>query len=262
MGLNSAIEATLRRQRLLVSSGLAVIIALAWAYMFYLAGEMKSPEMGMEMGPPHMHVWGGVDFMLMFIMWTVMMVAMMTPSAAPMILLFAKVNQQRRQRQKPFLGTGIFLLGYLLVWTGFSAVVTLAQWGLHSSALLSPMMVSTSPVLAGTLLIAAGIFQFTPLKNACLVHCQSPLGFFMTKWREGIKGALIMGIRHGSYCLGCCWLLMLLLFVAGVMNLVWVAIITAVVLVEKIAPVGHWVSPLIGLIAFGWGTQMLFVFFF
>lgn len=168
-----------------------------------------------------------------------------------------QINRQHHEEQAPFLATGIFLLGYVIVWTGFSAVATLAQWGLHSLALLSPMMVSTSPILGGVLLIGAGIFQFTPLKHACLAHCRTPLGFLMTEWREGTQGALFMGLRHGSFCVGCCWLLMALLFVAGVMNLLWVAAIAAYVLIEKVVPEGQWVSRAIGSLVIVWGTWMI-----
>ena len=147
--------------------------------------------------------------------------------------------------------------GYLLVWAGFSVLATLAQWGLHRAALLSPMMGSTSPVLGGLLLLAAGLFQWTPLKYACLQHCRSPLSFLMTEWREGHRGALGMGLRHGSYCTGCCWLLMALLFVAGVMNVLWVATITAFVLIEKVAPRGDVVGRVAGVVLVIAGLLML-----
>jgi predicted metal-binding membrane protein len=154
-----------------------------------------------------------------------MMVAMMVPSAAPLVLIFARVNRQRRERESPVAPAAILLLGYVSVWAGFSAVATGAQWGLHSAALLSPMMVSTSPILGGMLLVLAGVFQWTPLKRMCLVHCRSPLAFLMAHWREGKRGPLVMGLHHGAFCVGCCWILMALLFVAGVMNLLWVAAI-------------------------------------
>lgn len=237
-------------------SGLAGVVVLAWAYIFYLASGMESMGTGMEVAMPHMRSWGPADFILLFIMWGVMMVAMMVPSAAPMVLMFATVNRRRRQRQGPFVPTGVFLLGYVVVWAVFSALATLAQWGLHSAALLSPMMVSTSPLLGGALLVSAGIFQLTPFKNACLTHCRSPLGFLLNDWREGTRGALNMGLHHGSYCVGCCWVLMSLLFVAGVMNLLWVAIIAAFVLVEKVAPAGHWVGRATGLLLMVWGAWM------
>lgn len=254
-------EAILKRDRTVVGVSLVGIVALAWFYMFYLAWDMSNMEMemgtGMEMAMPNMQVWGVMDVILMFVMWTVMMVAMMIPSAAPMILMYAQIARKQQAQQQPYLATGLFLLGYLIIWTFFSAVATLAQWVLHAMALLSPMMVSSSPLLGGILLISAGLFQFTSLKYTCLSHCRSPFGYFMTEWREGTRGALMMGLRHGSYCVGCCWLLMALLFVAGVMNLLWVAAIAAYVLIEKVVPTGHRISQIIGLLLIGWGTWML-----
>lgn len=237
-------------------SGLAVLTLLAWAYMFYLTRGMNNIEMGREMALPQMRSWGVADFVLMFVMWAAMMVAMMTPSAAPMVLMFANLNRRRRAQQGLFVPTGVFLLGYLVVWTGFSSLATVAQWGLHAAALLSPMMVSTSPILGGALLLAAGIFQWTPLKHTCLRHCRSPMGFMMHEWREGTWGAFVMGLKHGSYCVGCCWFLMALLFVAGVMNLLWIAAIAGFVLLEKVVPVGHWVGRVAGVLLIGWGTWM------
>ena len=190
----------------------------------------------MDMAMPMLQQWRAADLVLLFVMWLVMMVAMMVPSATPMLLMFATIVRQRRQRQQPAVPTGVFLLGYLLVWAGYSALATFAQWGLHSAALLSPMMMTTSGRLGGALLIVAGLFQFTPLKSLCLSRCRSPLGFLTTEWREGVRGALIMGIKHGGYCVTCCWSLMALLFVAGVMNLLWVVAIAALVLLEKVTP--------------------------
>jgi predicted metal-binding membrane protein len=143
------------------------------------------------------------------------------------------------------------------VWTGFSALATVAQWGLHVAALLSPGMVATSPWLGGGLLLAAGIFQWTPLKNACLRQCRSPVNFLLQSWREGPTGALVMGLRHGAYCAGCCWFLMALLFVAGVMNLLWVATIMAFVLLEKAAPKGDWIARFGGALLVGWGLLVI-----
>ena len=239
-------ESVLKRDRAFVIAGLAGIVAIAWGYMIYLDRAMGK-TMGMERAMPRMQGWGTVDFVLMFFMWAVMMVAMMTPSATPMILTFSRINRRRHERRNPIVVTGVFLAGYLVVWTVFSAVATFAQWGLHRAALLSPMMVSNNPLLGGMLLIGAGVFQFTPLKHACLSHCRSPIGFFMTEWREGNRGAFFMGVHHGIYCVGCCWLLMALLFVSGVMNLLWVASIAAYVLVEKIVPAGHWIGRAIGM---------------
>jgi predicted metal-binding membrane protein len=240
------LEAVRRRDRATVLVGLVGISGLAWAYVGYLAWNMEQIKMGMEIVTPQMQAWGALDLVLLFVMWVVMMVAMMVPSASPLILTFATVNRKRREREDPVVPTAVFLLGYLVVWTGFSAVAIFAQWGLHTAALLSPMMVSTSSILGGILLIAAGVFQWTPLKHACLKHCRSPLGFLMTEWREGTRGALVMGLKHGSYCVGCCWILMALLFVAGVMNLLWVATIAAFVLAEKVLPRGDLVGRVAG----------------
>ncbi len=239
-------EAVLRRDRMMVLGGLVGISALAWAYLGYMAWEMEAVDMAMQMAMPRLRVWGAMDILLLFVMWVVMMVAMMVPTAASMILTYAALIRRQQAQPEPFAPTTVFLGGYLLVWTGFSALATLAQWGLHSAALLSPMMVSTSPILGSVLLLSAGIFQWTPWKYACLKHCRSPLGFLLTDWREGAWGALWMGLRHGSYCMGCCWFLMALLFVAGVTNLLWVATITAFVLVEKIVRRGDLVGRVAG----------------
>jgi len=251
------LEAVLKRDRAFVIAGLAGVAAISWAYMIYLDKTMgESMEMGMEMGLAGMQGWGPVDFLLMFMMWAVMMVAMMTPSATPMILTYSRIYRRRHEQRNPLVATGAFLSGYLVVWTVFSAVATFAQWRLQQADLLSSMMVSNNPLFGGLLLIGAGIFQFTPLKNACLTQCRSPIGFFMTEWREGNKGAFYMGIHHGTYCVGCCWLLMALLFVAGVMNLLWVAAIAGYVLVEKIIPAGNWVGRAVGLCTIVVGVWM------
>ena len=246
MQSSTALAAVLKRDRMIVLTGLTGITALAWAYMGYLAWDMGHMDMSMDMAMPHMQTWGAMDLVLLCVMWAVMMVAMMVPSAAPMLLMFTTINRRRRTQQQPYVPTAVFLGGYLLVWTSFSVLAMLAQWGLHSAALLSPMMVSTSPILGGLVLLAAGSFQWTPLKYTCLTRCRSPLGFLMTDWREGHRGALIMGLRHGMYCVGCCWFLMALLFVAGVMNLLWVAAIAAFVLVEKVVPRGDLVGRIAG----------------
>ncbi|MEW6158226.1 MAG: DUF2182 domain-containing protein [Verrucomicrobiota bacterium] len=236
----ASLEEVLQRDRVIVGLGLFGVAAVSWGYMAYEARAMALTGVcecfGLKMGAADATAWGWVDLLALFLMWAEMMVAMMVPTVAPMILTFATVNRNRRQQQRPYVPTSLFLAGYLIVWTVFSAVAALVQWGLHETALLSPMMVSTSSWMGGGLLIAAGVFQWTPLKHACLRHCRSPLSFLMTDWREGLGGALRMGINHGAYCLGCCWFLMALLFVAGVMNLLWIAAITAFVLLEKISP--------------------------
>jgi len=248
MTSSSPLEAVLKRDRLIVLVGLSGVTVLAWLYLVMLAAQMSDsmPNMsgmanmsGTDMlAMLKLRAWTAQDFVLMLLMWVVMMIGMMLPSAAPMILLFAIVNRKSQQQGNPFVPTSAFALGYLLVWSGFSVAATVLQWGLEQAALLSPMMVSTSPLLGGIILVAAGVFQWTPLKQACLIHCRSPIAFIMHGWRPGIGGAIRMGLEHGVYCLGCCWILMGLLFVGGVMSLVWIALITLFVLLEKAAPFG------------------------
>jgi predicted metal-binding membrane protein len=212
---------------------------------------------GMSMSGPDIHPWSTATLLPLFLMWAEMMVAMMLPSATRSILTFAKVQRNRREQEQPFVATGIFVLGYLAMWTGFSAVAAIAQWALHAKALLSPTMVGTSPALGGALLMAAGIFQWTPLKHKCLTNCCSPRTSLVTGWREGRRGAFTMGLKNGVQCLGCCWLLMLLLFVAGVMNIWWIAIITLLVLIEKTAPRGLFLGKIAGVLFVGWGIWMV-----
>jgi predicted metal-binding membrane protein len=240
------------RDRTVVMAGLGSVTALSWAYLWRLAGDP------MAMCMVNMNPWSATDLFALFAMWAAMMVAMMIPSASPMILAFAGVNRTRRAQALPYALTSAFVLGYVTAWTGFSLAATVAQEALHSAALVSTMGVSTSRVLGGTVLAAAGIFQWTPLKGACLRHCRTPLGFILTEWRDGNLGAYRMGLQHGLYCVGCCWLLMALLFVAGVMNLWWVAAIAAFVLLEKVIPAGPWVARATGVLLFLWGGWMLF----
>ena len=254
------LENALRKDRYIVLAGLAAITLLAWAYLVYLARGMA--DMGeidaMTMAGANVGVgWDSTSILLTFLMWAVMMVGMMVPSAAPMILAFANINRRRREQGNPYVPTGVFLSGYLLVWVGFSMAATLAQIGFSLALLLSPMMASANPVFGGVLLLVAGAFQLSPLKTACLRHCRTPMGFITNDWREGGKGALWMGIHHGSYCLGCCWALMGLLFLLGVMNLLWIAALAALVLVEKVVPAGVWVGRAAGVGLLAWGFWLL-----
>lgn len=254
------LEAALRRDRYVVMAVLAAITLLAWAYLVYLAqGMADMQEMSdMVMSGGNMGVgYGPVDITLTFLMWAVMMVGMMVPSAAPMILAFANINRRRRQQGSPYVPTAVFLTGYLLAWAVFSAVATVAQISLSLNFLLSPMMASASPIFGAVLLLAAGLFQLSPLKSVCLRHCRTPMGFITNDWREGRRGALLMGLHHGGYCLGCCWALMGLLFLLGVMNLLWIAALAAFVLVEKMVPAGEWVGRAAGVGLLAWGVWLL-----
>ena len=242
------------REYLVVGGGLAGIALAGWAYMFYMAWAMANMDkVDMWMPPLATATWTAWDFFMLFVMWATMMVAMMTPSILPMVAMFASLNKNRRSRQQPYTPTFIFVAGYLLAWTGFSVLATIAQWPLHTSGLLNPMMDSRSYLLSGVVLIVAGIYQWTPAKDACLKTCRSPLGFLMTQWREGAMGALVMGVRHGIYCVGCCWALMLVLFGVGVMNMLWVMLITAFVLIEKVLPAPGFMRITSGLGLICWG---------
>ena len=256
---STSLEEVFKRDRTIVLVGLAGIAILSWAYIFRLAQEMTSRNVAAGAALPQMSPWSGLDFTMIFLMWAVMMIAMMVPSAAPMILVFATINRKNRENQRPYTSTGVFLLGYLVIWSGFAVMATLSQWALHTATLLSPMMVGTSPLLGGGLLVAAGTFQWSRAKNVCLTNCRTPLGFLMSEWRDGRRGALVMGLRHGFFCLGCCWMLMALLFVLGVMNILWIAALAGFVLVERIAPAGHLISRIAGLIFVGWGAWIALV---
>lgn len=246
-----------QRDRWAVLTGLVGVTAIAWVYLVAMAADMDGMMMD-AMAMPSMEAWSATDFVLMFVMWAVMMVGMMLPSATPMILLYAAVTRRHSQRGHMFASTGVFAAGYLIAWTGFSLLATVLQWALEQMALLSPMMVSTSSYLGGGLLIAAGVYQWTPLKHACLDNCRAPAEFLSRTWRNGTRGAVLMGMHHGAYCIGCCWLLMALLFVVGVMNLLWVAALTAIVLVEKVAPGGAVVSRVFGAVFVAAGLFIVF----
>ncbi len=236
MNANRPLESLLKRDRAVTIAGLAGLAVLAWAWLLVEAAGMAGMADAMMAAGPK--PWTAAEFALTFMMWSVMMVAMMTPSAAPMILLYALVARRQREQGGAAASTGVFTAGYLAVWSAFSLAATGLQWGLEQAALLSPAMAGISPLLGGALLAGAGVYQFTPLKQACLAHCRSPIQFLAHGWRPGAGGAIRMGIRHGAFCVGCCWVLMALLFVGGVMNLLWVAAIAGFVLIEKLAPFG------------------------
>ncbi len=232
LALDRGLEAVARHDRRVTIAGLAAVIALSWVYLGFMAVADGSAAMDMA-SPPALNT---VALTMTFVMWTVMMAGMMLPSAAPTILLYAALVRKNGERGSILPGVWIFVGGYLFVWTVFSAAATALQALLEQSAMLTPAMTLASTTIGGATLIAAGLYQLTPLKRACLTKCQNPFEFLITHWRPGSWGTFRMGVEHGAYCVGCCWALMLLLFVAGVMNLAWVALIAAFVLFEKVVP--------------------------
>lgn len=243
-----------------VHLGLMAVAGVSWLYLVYMAWGMANMDVpAAQLFMPAMMHWGAMDLVLVFVMWAIMMAAMMLPSATPMVRMFARSAAGQSGHSVASL-TGAFVGGYLAVWTLFSAVITLAQWGLLELRLVTPMMESASSRLSGGLLLAAGVFQFTELRNACLNKCRTPMGFLMTEWRPGARGAFVMGLRHGAYCTGCCALLMLLLFVLGVMNLAWIIMLTLIVLAEKLLPAESvWPSRVLGAGLIAWGGYVLLV---
>ena len=267
MGQNTATEVLLRHHRLIVLGGLVMLAALAWLFVLNGGGtgmsvaKMTTWRFPPPIMPAHEAPWPPGYWLVMLVMWFVMMIAMMVPSAAPMILLYAHVTrhaQSRGQLDATVVPTAWFALGYLLSWLGFSVAATFSQWGLEHLGLVHAMtMWSLDPWLSSGILIAAGIYQLSSLKEVCLRHCRSPAQFLSRHWRKGSWGALRLGLAHGLFCVGCCWVLMALLFVGGVMNLVWIAGLSVFVLIEKVAHHGQLASRVAGLALVGGGIYVL-----
>ena len=264
---DAALETVLRRDRAVVVTAILVLTALAWTYLLWTAASMSAttsassmPGMnmpGMNMSPAGSSVGG---FVFTVAMWVVMMIGMMTPSAAPMILLYAQVGRQARAGGRPFASTFWFAGGYVLAWSGFAIAASLAQLALADMALITPMLAAANHIFAGLVLVAAGIYQWTPLKDSCLSQCQAPLsflqrhgGFQRDTWRS-----LKLGLKHGLACIGCCWAVMMLLFVGGVMNLLWIAALSILVLVEKLLPFGRFLPRFVGLVLVALGAIFIF----
>jgi predicted metal-binding membrane protein len=277
------LETILRRDRAVALGALGVVVLASWAYVLagagmgmsawkmsslggpMNAGEMSGGQMPCIMGDAISAMatsarWNLEYAGLMVSMWWVMMIAMMVPSAAPVILLYAAVaRRQRETGAEALLPTGIFASGYVAVWGFFSVIAAALQWRFEAAGILSPMMMnSNSLMFAAAILVAAGLYQLTPVKQACLKHCRGPIRFLMGRWCPGRWGAFRMGVEHGAYCLGCCWALMTLLFFGGVMNLYWIAGLAVMVLLEKTIPAGDTLGKLIGGLLMLWGATFLY----
>jgi predicted metal-binding membrane protein len=265
----SALEAILRRDRAIIIAALGLLVIFAWADLVWLSNDMAMDGMdmtGYRMIPagqglmmPVSAPWQPVEFAYVFVMWVVMMIGMMVPSATPMILVHARASRQAAAQGKRFAATAWFAGGYLLAWITFSLGATLGQWALERASLLTPMMAASSHVFGGAALIVAGLYQWTRLKEVCLSQCRAPITFILRHGglRSDPAGSLILGVRHGIYCVGCCWALMLLLFVVGVMNLLWIAALAILVLLEKVVPFGRAVARLAGLLFIAEGAWMM-----
>jgi len=266
-----AFERLLRHERAITVAGLAALVAPAWAWLLAGAGMATAGPMPAMPGMPDMpgmpamsdspQPWSPATWALMLAMWWTMMIAMMTPSATPTILLYARVHRHSAAQGSGVGGiapTGAFAAGYLLLWLVFALAATALQFGLQRAELLSAASLgSRSHWLSAGVLLVAGAYQLSPFKNACLSHCRAPAAFLSRHWRPGAAGALRLGLLHGAYCIGCCWLLMALLFVVGVMNLAWIAALTALVLAEKLLPGGVWIGRAVGLVLLAWAACLL-----
>lgn len=252
------------RERHRVIACLAMLVAICWACLVFRALRIATLDPALAAGalsalpPPYR----APELVLVLAMWGAMLSAITLPAATPVILLFAHINRLAQSVPQPVRfrhgGTLLFVLGYLAVWSGFGALATLAQWALHDAGAFDTGMAIVNPSAAGLALVAAGVYQWTPAKHACLQHCREPLSFVVTGWRPGWPCALRMGAIHGLYCVGCCWLLMLLLFAAGVTHLGALLALAGLVLSEKLLPGGPVVACVSGLALVAWGTLLLF----
>jgi predicted metal-binding membrane protein len=242
-----------RLSRLGVAGGIIVAIGLGWAWIVPMARDMYGPMTGASAWMMR-STWDTPHLLLLWLMWAVMMAAMMLPSAVPLLLLYDGVLRRRGAPGRAALQVYALGAGYLLVWTLFSIAATVLQRVLSGMLILNPMMEMPNRTAVGATLLLAGAYQLTPWKAACLSQCRSPLSFVMQRWREGVSGAVRMGVEHGAYCLGCCWARMLLLFAGGVMNLAVIVGLTAIVLIEKVTPLGVPISRMLGALMLATGA--------
>jgi predicted metal-binding membrane protein len=245
----------LQRDRWVIIGALLALTVIALGYTWWLGTGFDMSAMM----SPHFIPWTAAHFAFMFAMWLVMMIGMMTPSVAPMVLLYVAVGRSSAGAGQPLSSAGAFVAGYLLAWTAFSAAATILQWLLESRAVITPMMGGGSRVLAGSVLIAAGVYQWLPVKQSCLAQCRAPLSFVQRHggFQPGSWGSLRLGVLHGGYCIGCCWMLMILLLAFGVMNFYWIAGLMIFVLIEKVIPYAEMVSRVAGLAAIAAGVALM-----
>jgi predicted metal-binding membrane protein len=260
--------AVLWRDRLIVVLAFTLLTALAWGYLLWLSADMAMGGMdmsdfrmtpsGMGLMVPARTPWQAMEFAFVFVIWAVMMVGMMTPSATPMILMYARVGRHTAAQGTPFAATVWFAAGYFVVWLAFALLATLVQWALERTVLLDSWMASTSNVLGGFLFVVAGAYQWTRLKDVCLAQCQTPFAFLMRHggFRSDAPGSLVLGLRYGSYCVGCCGALMALLFAGGIMNVLWIAALALLVLLEKVTPSGRRIASLAGMVLIATGAWL------
>jgi predicted metal-binding membrane protein len=257
-----------RRDRAVIVLAIALVTALVWSYLFWLSADMEMGGMdmtGLRMIPSGMGLmmptampWRAMEFGFVFAMWTVMMVGMMTPSAAPMFLMYARVGRQTQARGRPLSATVWFAIGYFLVWIAFALFATSVQWALERTALLDFTMATTDNVLGGLIFVAAGLYQWTRLNDLCLTECQRPFEFVMRHggYRRDASGCIALGFRHGAYCVGCCWALMALLLVGGVMNVLWIVLLALLAFLERVTSMGRLIARLAGIVLVAGGAWL------
>ena len=240
----------LQRERYLILGGLLILSALAWVFLIWQARMMSSQAMGLTMG---------MSALLFISIWIVMMVAMMFPTAAPMILMFSKIYTSKRQQELPFVPTWVFVSAYLLVWSLCGVVAYPLAVGIEQLAGQSMWLMDNAARLGGVVLLLAGLYQLSPLKDICLSKCRTPLQFILSSWHDGYGGAFRMGLEHGAFCLGCCWLLFVILFPLGIMNIAVMALVTALIFAEKALPIGRQISKLAGAGLIVYGALIMFL---